>query len=227
MLDPARFAEPMDCYPRRGTRAYMLRRDAKRVLRLTNATIVKVAAAGAIRYVEGPEQNFPIGFFFFLREDVIKIKQAFERNAASTMECSKPGELVTLHHAIKNYLGRGSALAAVIQAVVDGSLVPVGYANRFREITGYLFRSGDLRKYRPVPKVKARPETFLNFREAALVLGIRSNVVRCLVAQGLLTIAAGHRNGFSKLIPEKDVSRFAECYVAGAALAKRVKLSGW
>ena len=49
---------------------YMLRREAKRVLGLTNATILKVAAAGAIRCVEGPEENFPIGFFFFLREDV-------------------------------------------------------------------------------------------------------------------------------------------------------------
>ena len=52
---------------------------------------------------------------------------------------------------MKNYLGRDSGLAAVIRAVVDGSLVPVGYTNRFRGITGYLFRSEDLRKYRPVP----------------------------------------------------------------------------
>jgi hypothetical protein len=119
----------------------------------------------------------------------MKIQQAFEKNAGPTRECSKPGELVTLRHAIKNYLGRDSALAAVIHAVVDGSLVPVGHARRIRGITGYLFRSEDLRKYRPVSEIKTRPEAFLNFGEAAAVLGIRSYVVRGLVEKGLLTIA--------------------------------------
>lgn len=41
-------------------------------------------------------------------------------------------------------------------------------------------------------------------------MGIRSNVVQGLVAQGLLTVAAGYRNGFSKLVPAKEVQRFAE-----------------
>jgi hypothetical protein len=203
----------------------MLRREAKRVLGLTNTTIVKIAAAGAIRYVEGPEQNFPIGFFFFLREDVMKIKQAFEKHVGPTRECSKPDELVTLRYAIKNYLGRDSALAAVVQAVVDGSLVPAGHARRLRGITGYLFRSEDLRKYRPVSEVKTRPEAFLNFGEAAAVLGVRSYVVRGLVEKGLLTVAAGYRHGLSKLIPEKDVHHFTECYVPAAVVAKRLDLS--
>ena len=104
----------------------------------------------------------------------MKIKQAFEKNAVPTKECSKPGELLTLRHAIKNYLGRDSALAAVIQAVVDGSLVPVGHASKLRGITGYLFRSEDLRKYRPVSEAKARPEAFFNLGEAAAVLGSKA-----------------------------------------------------
>jgi hypothetical protein len=204
---------------------YVLRREAKRLLGLTNATILKVAASGAIRCVEGPEQNFPIGIFFFLREDVMKIKQAFEKNAVPTMVSSKPGELLTLRHAIKNYLGRDSALAAVIQAVVEGSLMPVGHARRIRGITGYLFRSEDLRKYRPVSEIKTLPEAFFNFGEAAAMLGTRSYVVRGLVQKGFLTVAAGFRHGLSKLIPEKDVHRFAEQYVATSALARRFRLN--
>jgi TniQ len=204
---------------------YMSRREARGTLGLTICTIVKVAAAGAIRYVEGPEQNFPTGFFFFLREDVMKIKHAFEKHAAPVMHYSKPDEVITLRHAIKNYLGRGSALAAVISAVVDGSLVPVGYATGGRGITGYLFRSEELRKYRPVPEVKPHPEIFLNFREAASVLSIKRNVVRDLVAQGLLGLAAGYRNGFAKLVPEKDVRCFAESYVSTSVLAKRFHLN--
>ena len=84
-----------------------------------------------------------------------------EKHYAPVKAYSKPGELIALRHAMKNYLGRDSGLAAVIRAVVDGSLVPVGYTNRFRGITGYLFRSEDLRKYRPVPGVTVPPEGFL------------------------------------------------------------------
>jgi len=57
---------------------YMTRPEAVPALGLKNATLVRVAAAGAMRYVEGPDQNFPAGFFF-LREDVVGIKQAFEK----------------------------------------------------------------------------------------------------------------------------------------------------
>lgn len=126
---------------------------------------------------------------------------------------------------MKNYLGCDSGLAAVIGAVVDGALAPVGYTDRFRGITGYLFRSDDLRKYRPVAEVKDHSETFLNFREAASLLGIKSNIVRGLVAQDLLRVAAGYRNGLAKLIPEKDVQRFADSYVSTSVLAGRFRLN--
>jgi hypothetical protein len=116
---------------------YMARPEAKRALGLTNCTIVEIAAAGAIRYVKGPEQNFPARSFFFRREDVIRIKHAFERHSVPAKEYSRPGELIALRHAVKNYLGRESGLAAVIRAVVDGSLKPVGYTKRFRGVTGY------------------------------------------------------------------------------------------
>ena len=139
---------------------------------------------------------------------------------------SKPTRFVALHHAIKNYLGRDSGLAAVIRAVVDGSLAPAGYTNRFRGITGYLFLSEDLRKYRPVPDVNVPPEGFLNFRETASVLGVETPVVRGLVARGILGAGVGYRNGLSKLIPAKDVQCFAEQYVSASVLAKRFNVSG-
>lgn len=126
---------------------------------------------------------------------------------------------------MKNYLGRDSGLAAVIRAVVDGSLVPTGRTNRFRGITGYLFRSGDVRKYRPTPGVTAPREGFLSFNEAAAMLGVRTNIIRGLVAQGLLGVAAGYRNGFAKLAPEKEVRCFAEGYVSTSVLARRFRLN--
>jgi len=127
---------------------------------------------------------------------------------------------------MKNYLGRESGLVEVIRAVVGGNLATVGYTKRFRGITGYLFRSEELRKYRPVSDVTVPPEGFLNYREAASSLGIRTNVVRGLVLQGVLTALAGYRNGYSKLVPAKQVQRFAERYLAATVIAKHFNLSG-
>jgi len=203
---------------------YMPRPAAERALGLKNFTLATVAAAGAIRFAKGPERNFPARCFFFLREDVMKIKDAFEKHSVPVKPYSKPGELIALRHAMKNYLGRSSGLAAVIRAVVDGSLFPVGYTNRFRGITGFLFRSEDLRKYRPVSGMTVHPEGVVTFGEAAAVLGVSTPVIRGLVAQGILHITAEYRNGFSKLLPAVDVQRFAEDYVPTSVLAKRFHL---
>jgi hypothetical protein len=204
---------------------YMSRPEARDALGLTDRTIAKVATAGAIRYVKGPEQNFPSGFFFFLREDVMKIRRAFERLAVPLKEYSKPGELIALRHAMTNYLGRHSGLAGVIRAVVDGNLTPAGYTKRFRGITGYLFLSEDLRRYRPVRDVKMLPEGFLNYREAAAVLGVKAPVIRGMVTHGILNAPAGYRPGLSNLVTAADIRRFSERYVAVTALAKRFNLN--
>lgn len=203
---------------------YMSRPEAKRALGLANYTIVKVAAAGAIRYVEGPEHNFSTGFYFFLRQDVMKIKHAFEKHRVPMMAYSGPAELVTLRHAVKNYLGRGPGLAAVIQAVVGGALIPVGYTSRIRGITGYLFRSEHLRRYRPVPNLEMPSEGFLSYKEAASALGVKALVIRAMVAQHLLSSPLGYRCGLAKLVPTADIRRFGESYVPISVLAQQFHL---
>jgi hypothetical protein len=121
----------------------------------------------------------------------------------------KPGSLIALRHAVKNFLGRGLGLASVIRAVVNGTLAPVGRTPQFRGIMGYLFRLDDLRVYRPVSERPHSHETFLNFREAASVLNVKSVVVRALVHHGVLAVAPGHKNGFAKFIAESKVRAFA------------------
>ena len=207
-----------------GLAPYMERPEAKDALGLTNYTIVSVAAAGAIRYVKGPDHNFPGSCFFFLREDVLKIKEAFEKHSVPVKAYSKPGEFIALRHAMKNYLGRGVGLAAAIRAVVDSRLAPVARTKRFRGITGYLFRAEDLRRYRPVSGITSPPEGFLNYRETAALLEVRTDVIRGLADQGLLPPSAGFRNGLARLIPAREVWQFAERYVSTSILAKRLHL---
>ena len=203
---------------------YMSRPEAQRVLGLKNVTVQAVAEAGLSRYVQGPERNFPYGFHF-LREDILKIRHAFEKYPVPVREYSKPGELIALRHALKDYLGRDSGLPAVIRAVLDGALAPAAYTGRFPGITGYLFPSEQLRRYRPVPDVEAPPEGFLNYREAASALGVKAPVIRAMVAQRILSAPAGYRSGLSKLVPAADIQRFAERYVATSVLASQFHLN--
>jgi hypothetical protein len=194
-------------------------------LGLTNGTIVRMAVAGVMHYVKGPEQNFPTGCFFFLREDVVRIKRAFEAHTVPAIEYSRPGELIALRHAMKNYLGHGSGLAAIIRAVVDGRLVPAGYSNRFRGITGYLFRAVDLREYRPLSGSKMPREGVVNYAEAAAKLGVKVREIRGLVEKGILHSAGEYRIGLSKLLTATEVQQFAARFVAISFLAGRFHLS--
>jgi len=199
---------------------YMSRPEAKRALGLKHDTLLKVAQAGLIRYASGSERAFRSNGVYFLREDVLRIKHAFEKHVVQVQPYSSPGELIALRHGLKNYLGRDSGLPAAIRAVVDGTLVPVGYTKRFSGITGYLFPSEDLRKYHPV-QTEMPPGGFLNFKEAATALRTRTEVIRCLVSQGILSTPNEYRFGLSKLVPAGEVQHFAEEYMDASILAER------
>ncbi len=128
---------------------YMSRFEVRRVLGLAQVTLQKFVRAGLIRYLEGSQHYLPKGRgLYFDREDVAKIKNAFERHAVPLCVYSKPGQLMALRHTFNNYRGHETGLAAAIRAVLDGSLVPAGYTDRFPGIGGYLFFSKDLRNYR-------------------------------------------------------------------------------
>jgi hypothetical protein len=197
---------------------YMSRPEAQQTLGLHGLTILRIAEAGLIRYVQGSERYFRPGFYF-LRADISKIKSGFERHAVPAREFSKAGKLTALRYALI-YLRCASGLPAVIRAVVDGALAPIAHTNQFPGITGYLFPSERLRKYRCVAGVQTPPEGFLNYSEAASRLGWTSaDVIAGLVAQGVLGASAGHPNGRSKLVPASEIQRFSSKYIAVKSLA--------
>ena len=120
---------------------YMLRPEVEQILGIKNITATSIAEAGAIRHLHGPTCDFPIGVTYFLREDVIRIRDAFEKSAAPVCDYVKPGSLIALRHAVKNFLGRGPGLASVIRAVVNGAIAPVGRTPQFRGIMVICFTS--------------------------------------------------------------------------------------
>jgi len=147
----------------------------------------------------------------------MKIKLAFEKHMVREQEYSKPGELIALGDALRNYLGRDSGLPAAIEAVVGDALVPVAHTPRLPGIMGYLFPSEHLRLYRPVVgSMEKPPEGFLNYGEAASRLGSNSQVIRGL---------SGYQQGHSKLVPAVDIQRFSSQYVGVSALARHLHVT--
>lgn len=201
---------------------YMSRPEARRTLGLHGLTILRIAEAGLIRYVHGSEHYFGPGFYF-LREDISKIKHAFERHIVPMRDYSKPGKLIALGHALVN-LGRDSGLPVAMRAVVEGTLKPVAYTNRFPGIMGYLFWSDQLRTCRSPRSIQIPPDGFLNYSEAALLLHCSAGVIAGLVAQGALGAFAGCQSGRSKLVPAREIYRFSAEYIGVKALAQRLRV---
>jgi hypothetical protein len=206
---------------------YISLRNVVRILGLRDATVRQLAQAGLIRNAQESGYGLPHGrHLFFSREDVMKIKLAFEKYAVPEQEYSTPGELIALRHAIQNYLRRDSGLPAAIQAVVNGTLVPVAYTPRFPGITGYLFPADHLRLYRPVSGDIDRPhEGFLNYTEAASRLGSKTSVIRALVELRILAGPTGWQRGRSKLVAAADVQRFSNKYVGVNVLARQLHVT--
>jgi hypothetical protein len=156
----------------------------------------------------------------------MKTKLAFEKHAVPEHEYSEPGGLMALRDAIHNFIGREAGLAAAVQAVIGGTLVPVAYTSRFPRITGYPFPSEHLRLYRPVwGDIERPPDGFLNYTEAASRLGSETPAIRALVELRILSGPAGRQRG-CKLVAAADVERFSNQYVGVRALARHLQVTG-
>jgi hypothetical protein len=64
VLDSARIPQPLIAERDAEPAPYMPRSEAVQLLGLKNISVSAVAA-GAIRYVKGPDRNFPTGCLFF------------------------------------------------------------------------------------------------------------------------------------------------------------------
>jgi len=206
---------------------YISRPEAERILGLRYITLLRIAQAGLIRYAHGSEHGLPHSLhFFFLHEDVMKIKLAFEKHRVREQEYSKPGQLIALGDALRSYLSGDSGLPAAIRAVVDGTLVPVAYTPRLPGIKGYLFPSEQMRLCRHVVgSIEKPPEGFLNYSEAASRLGSDSQVIRALVEHGILDAPGEYRCGHSKLVPASNIRLFSNQYVGVNALARHLHVT--
>jgi hypothetical protein len=202
---------------------YMSRTELMRVLGLSRDAAMSVARAGVIRYTDSLKR----GHHLFFREDVLKVKHAFEQYTLTSRP--KPGSegVTTLNEAILNFLGNASGLASAVDAVVQGTLVPVSRTSRFPGIAGYIFVMTELREHSPFVHRQRGPKEFFNIAEAAQFLKTSGAKVRALVAARVFSVQnlPGKRAPKVKFIAANEVRTFARRYVSTESLAEEFGIS--
>ena len=189
------------------------------MLGLKNHTVMALAKAGLIKYQKGGVAG-SLWNWNFLREDVERITKALSASQVPewTYE-TKTDKSIALQDALVDFLGKDQGLPQVVKAVIEGKLKPIGIAKQFKGILNYIFRTSDLRLYRPTD-TEPPEEGYLNMREAASALGVSRSVVAGLVRLGFLTSPARYVFGEERLIPYRDVTSFRDHYIFLSQLAK-------
>src|SRR6266496_671709 len=97
---------------------------------------------------------------------------------------------------------------SIIQAVVQGDLIPIGRAKQFPGIMGYSFRRSNLRPFHDSAYARPSPQGLLRYGEAAAMLETTREVIGGLVASGRFTKMRPPR-GFWRLVLAREVRLFA------------------
>jgi len=204
---------------------YISNLEASKILGLQTGIVLMLAKAGLIRYRNGSQHGFPHDHYFH-RDDVINIRDAFERYSVSQRQTSGRflAELVTLRHGLPVHLGWQQVFPAAIRAVVDGTLVPVAYTKRLSGISRFLFQASHLRQFYRELQGRMPAGGYVNCTEAASILATTTEVIRKLAERGILHAPTGTR-GSPRLLPMGSLCQFARRYVPVSLLAEHFHTS--
>jgi hypothetical protein len=191
--------------------------DAMKLLGLTAATLRSLAQSGLIDMLKGPDRGFPPGVNI-RREHVESILAAFS-SFTSAETASIDDEAILLREAIRRHLGR-DGFSEFVRHVVSGALQPVARDPSVAGILGFKFRVADVKRYVPAKPKLLVPCGFLTYAMAAAVLKTNAEVVRNLVAEGLLQRYGGLPRGI-QLLRVADVEDFASRYVTLKSIGER------
>jgi hypothetical protein len=196
---------------------FISQREAMRVLGLTAATLNSLGRNGIVELCKGPDRGFPPGVHF-RRRDVEVIVKAFSDHSIAE-EAPVLAKWIPLREALRRYLGR-DGFCAFVRAMLSGALRPVGYDPEIRGILGFRFSVQDIKRYCPAMPKQSAPPGFVTYRVAAARLGSNTEIVRNLVAEGLLHSYRGTPRGVL-MLRALDVEGFAAQYVPIKIIAER------
>jgi hypothetical protein len=203
--------------------ALIPRLDLARLLGLSFKSIMGLADSKVIRYAPNTQTTR----HFFVREDGLRLLQAFERHEVPVISVWNKATVLTLSEAKKTILEPHERFASALQAVIDGSLVPVARTKLYPGIGGYIFSAVDLQIHcRPTGSAEGFA-MHLNVSQSAQYLGIGRTGVEGLISSNHLR-PTGERicKGFREFqIPLTQLESFANRFVSTKSAAERLGMT--
>lgn len=201
---------------------YITRPELRKLLGISQTLALSVGKAGVIRWTNSLQPTD----YLYLKEDVSKVKRAFQQYNSRIPKSQKRAGAMTLRDALRRVLGNGIEAARVIEAVVNGNLVPVARSPLVPGICGYMFQVGELRKYSPRLKNGHGDHELLNLSEAAKTLNTIPMKVRGLINAGRLTLrnVPTTYNTRGLFVPASEVRDFAKRYVSTESLTRKFRI---
>ena len=199
--------------------AYIRPKEARRLLGLTKATFRTLACSGLIGTCRGPDRGFPPGVHI-RRQDVERIVAAFraERPAIAPNR----DEAILLREAMRHYLGR-AGFSEFVRSVLSGAVQPAARDSSVAGILGSRFCISDVKQHAPTKPKVSTPSGLVTYAVAGAQLGVTEEVVRNLVAEGLLRRNRKPSHGI-QLVCARDVDDFASKYATVKSIAERLEV---
>lgn len=198
---------------------YIRPKEARRLLGLTKATFRTLVCSGLIGTCKGPDRGFPPGVHI-RRQDVERIVAAFraERSAIAPNR----DEAILLREAVRHYLGR-AGFSEFVRSVLSGAVHSVARDSSVAGILGFRFSIADVKRHAQAKPKLPPPSGLVTFAVAAAQLGITEEVVRNLVAEGLLRRHSKPSHGI-RLLRASDIDDFASKYTTVKSIAERFEV---
>jgi hypothetical protein len=194
--------------------------EAMQLLGVTAETLRSFTRSGLVEMSKGPDRGFPPGVHV-RRQDVERIQAAFP--GSTWMEAAPIGDkVVLLREALRRQLGR-TGFVEFIRAALSGTLAPVARDPSVAGILGFLFSIDDVKRYAPARLKPPVPSGLVTYSTAAAVLKTNTEVVRNLVAEGLLECHRDSPLGI-QLLHASEVEGFASRYVTIKSIAERLEV---
>jgi hypothetical protein len=200
--------------------SFISQAEAMQLLGVTAETLKSLALSGLVEMRKGPNSGFPPGVYV-RRHDAEHIVAGFS-GYTWTLAASNGERTILLREATRRHLGR-KGFGEFIRAVLSGSLAPVARDSSVAGILGFQFHIDDVKKYAPARPKPSVSSGFLTYAMAAAELKTNTEVVRNLVAEGLLECHREAAQGI-QLLHTRDVLRFASRYVTVKSIAEGLEV---
>lgn len=207
------------------SKKWMMGKTASKLLGVNIINLRTLGKAGLVNFKKGRVSGDESRGWIFETATINSIYEAFKKHHIPEIKYQKKSsDVIALQHAFSDLLNHESGMPAVIKAVVEEKLIPIGRAGKFSGIRDYIFDLNDLRKYDDIGNGRLK-DNYLNLSDTQKLLGVHATVLKGLINNGFLNKQSARKKNGEHLILASEVFSFKEKYILCNDLAKQINTS--